>query len=126
MLRSLDWRGASPWRHSRSSARRRGRLTPVLETFTHATFEPHVGESFLLQAGQEAAVEVVLVDASLLPALTRPETRAPFSIVFRGPSGAILPQAIYRLDHAAIGTFDVFLVPIAEDAGGVRYEAVFT
>jgi hypothetical protein len=108
------------------AGRRRGRLSPVLETFTHATFEPHVGESFRLHGGQESPVELVLVDASLLPALARAETRAPFSVVFRGPSGAILPQAIYRLDHATIGTFDLFLVPIAEDAGGVRYEAVFT
>src|SRR4051812_21954972 len=88
--------------------RRHGRLSPVLETFTHATFEPHVGDSFLLRGPQESPVELVLVDASLLPALARPETRAPFSIVFRGPSGAILPQAIYRLDHGTIGTFDLF------------------
>ena len=98
----------------------------MLETFTHATFEPHVGESFLLRAEPEPTLNVVLVEATLLPALARPDARAPFSLVFRGPAGAILPQATYRLDHGTIGSFDIFLVPIAQDAGGVRYEAVFT
>jgi hypothetical protein len=54
------------------------------------------------------------------------ERRAPFSIVFRGPATPILPQRIYRLEHPAIGSFDLFLVPIGPDERGLRYEAIFT
>ena len=48
-----------------------------------------------------------------------------FSIMFRGPSGAFLPQAIYRFHHDAIGMFDLFIVPIRQDERGLYYEAVF-
>ena len=37
----------------------------------------------------------------------------------------MLPQAIYRLEHAALGAMDVFLVPIGRVADGIRYEAIF-
>ncbi len=49
----------------------------------------------------------------------------PFSIVFRGPGDILLPQAIYRVEHDQIGTFDLFIVPIGRDTAGLRYEAVF-
>jgi hypothetical protein len=49
----------------------------------------------------------------------------PFSIIFRGPSGQSLPQRIYRLEHAQLGTLDLFLVPIGPDGVGMCYEAVF-
>jgi hypothetical protein len=52
--------------------------------------------------------------------------RAPFSIVFRGPPGVLLPQRIYRPMHDGIGAFDLFPVPIGPDDAGMRYEAVFT
>jgi hypothetical protein len=37
-----------------------------------------------------------------------------------------LPQRIYRIEHATLGAFDLFLVPIGPDAQGLRYQAVFT
>ena len=48
-----------------------------------------------------------------------------FSIVFRGPSDAFLPQATYRFGHDAFGAFDLFIVPVGRDQAGYRYEAVF-
>ncbi len=47
-----------------------------------------------------------------------------FRLEFLGPADPVLPQATYRF--AGGGTdHDIFIVPIAKDAGGVRYEAVF-
>jgi hypothetical protein len=40
-------------------------------------------------------------------------------------STPLLPQRIYRLEHAELDTLELFLVPIAQDASGTRYEAVF-
>ena len=48
-----------------------------------------------------------------------------FSLVFSGPRVDPLSQRIFRLDHDEIGSLELFLVPIAEDAAGVRYQAVF-
>jgi hypothetical protein len=98
----------------------------VLETFTCATFEPYVGEPFLLLVGPQPPIEVVLVEATVLPSPPRADARAPFSLVFRQSAGDVLPQATYRVEHAGLGIFDLFVVPIGPDGQGMRYEAVFT
>ena len=38
----------------------------------------------------------------------------------------MLPQAIYGLRHADLGLLEIFIVPIAQRADGVRYQAIFT
>jgi hypothetical protein len=106
----------------------------MLETFTLQTFAPRLGETFRLRLGPEATLDLALIEATDLShrgappgAAGTPEVRrAPFSIVFRGPLGVLLPQRIYRLEHDGIGAFDLFLVPIGPDGAGMRYEAVFT
>ena len=45
--------------------------------------------------------------------------------MFRGGGDVALPQRTYRMEHAEIGTFEIFLVPIGPDEKGLRYEAVF-
>jgi hypothetical protein len=50
---------------------------------------------------------------------------APFSLILRGPRTPLLPQATYALAHPRLGPVEVFLVPIAQDAQGARYEATF-
>jgi hypothetical protein len=37
----------------------------------------------------------------------------------------VLPQAIYDLEHDALGHLDLFLVPIGPSQGGMRYQASF-
>ena len=48
-----------------------------------------------------------------------------FSLIFLGPKDLLLPQRIYQLDHDQLGSGSIFLVPIAQNEEGVRYEAVF-
>ncbi len=102
------------------------KLFDVLETFTCATFEPHLGGRFRLEAEPGSPIDVVLTEATVLGASAPARGRPPFSIVFRGPPDEVLPQRIYRLEHPAIGAFELFLVPIERDQEGVRYEAIFT
>jgi hypothetical protein len=78
-----------------------------------------VGHGFGLRLEDGRRLELELVEA------TGVGEGRPFSIVFRGPTDPPLPQRIYRFEHEAIGTFELFIVPIAADAQGVRYEAVF-
>ena len=91
------------------------------ELLTPESFSPHVGTNF----------RVVDVDPPVVLRLDRMEThqrqahvRDPFSLFFVGPAGDVMPQRIYRLEHA-MGTLDIFLVPIASDEAGVTYQAVF-
>ncbi len=51
--------------------------------------------------------------------------RSSFRLEFRGPIRPILPQAIYPIRRED-ETFDIFIVPIAQDAEGTRCEAIFT
>tara|TARA_R110002095_G_scaffold207439_1_gene192418 strand:- start:2673 stop:2978 length:306 start_codon:yes stop_codon:yes gene_type:complete len=49
-----------------------------------------------------------------------------FSLLWQGPSEPALPQATYCLSQAAIGSHDIFMVPVAEKKIGYQYEAIFT
>jgi hypothetical protein len=96
----------------------------VLESFTVETFSDRIGEAFRIRFDPEDAVEAELVEVQPLgPAEGR---RAPFSLVFRAPKDPIYPQRIYAVEHDELGGFEIFLVPIAPDEAGARYEAVFT
>jgi hypothetical protein len=53
------------------------------------------------------------------------ETHEQFSLLFRGPAEPQLAQCTYEIRHNTIGTFELFLVPIAADANHTSYEAVF-
>jgi hypothetical protein len=102
----------------------------MLERLTIDVFSPLLGDPFTLHvdATRTMAVELSEVtDLSEAARSTPPKgQRTPFSIVFRSASNAVLPQGIYRLEHASLGSFEPFLVTIGPDAVGMRYEAVFT
>ena len=48
-----------------------------------------------------------------------------FSALFAGPKSVPLPQQTYRLQHATLGTFSVFLVPVGRPGKELSYEATF-
>ena len=101
----------------------------MLDTFTQTTFTPHLGTHcrLLLADGSELALELLTVtpwQPQTADTVQAPR-RAPFSVLFRGPLTPMLPQRIYTLAHAHLGTFDLFLVPIGPDQSGMCYEAVF-
>ncbi|PZS36232.1 MAG: hypothetical protein DLM58_02225 [Pseudonocardiales bacterium] len=93
-----------------------------LGELTLATFEPLVGDQFTIAA--ESPIELVLSTAR--SAGEWPGGRAPFTLTFRGPAHPLLPQAIYRLEHADLGLLEIFIVPSGQDADSTTYEAIFT
>ncbi|MBX3736128.1 MAG: hypothetical protein KF715_05525 [Candidatus Didemnitutus sp.] len=52
------------------------------------------------------------------------EVQLSFSLHFLA-EGEKLEQGIYRLNHAALGEIDLFLVPVQKRKIGILYEAVF-
>jgi len=98
----------------------------MLERLAIDTFSPLLGDTFALHADATRTMDIELAQVTRLAETAPAGQRTPFSIVFRSASTAVLPQAIYRVEHATLGSFEVFLVPIGPDAGGMRYEAVFT
>ncbi len=99
---------------------------PGLDRLTRAAFAEHLGSAFRICLAGGRPVDVELAEARELPAAGRrpPELRAPFALLFRGRGAAALPQDTYRLEHAALGTLSLFIVPVGRPADGVRYEAI--
>jgi hypothetical protein len=95
----------------------------VPDSLTVDSFEGRVGEGFVLEADDEKH-ELRLHECTRLGQAA--SGREPFSIVFLGPHEPVLPQRIYPLTHDALGRLEIFLVPVAQDADGTRYEAIFT
>jgi hypothetical protein len=99
------------------------------EWLTCADFSGRVGDSFGVTAADaaEPALELVEATESTEHGGRGPEgqARMQFSLVFRGPTTPVLPQATYRLSHAELGDLELFLVPVGAEPGGVRYQAAF-
>lgn len=98
----------------------------MLDSLTVDAFASRIGERFRLTADAGTTLTVELIDATTLGSPGSARGRTPFSLLFRGPMTPVLPQRIYRLDHDALGTLDLFLVPIGPRDGGMVYEAIFT
>jgi hypothetical protein len=92
----------------------------ALDTLSAADFAPLRGDRFRIAPDDAAPFDAELVELTEIP--REPGGRAPFSLVFQGGPTPPLPQRIHRVEHAALGTLEIFLVPIGPD----RYEAVFT
>ena len=55
--------------------------------------------------------------------------RHPFSLLFRCaalPREQYIKQGSYRFEHPQLGALEIFITPIAPDAAGMSYEAVFS
>src|SRR6266496_378658 len=92
---------------------------------TEKEFSRHLNSRFKLTIqDQELELELIEVKA-YLPQANDQGGMERFSIFFDGPGNFYLPQRLYRLEHEQMGEFEIFLVPIAGDQKGFRYEAVF-
>jgi hypothetical protein len=93
-----------------------------LTTVTAADFRGAIGRPFhVAHAGGE--LDLRLVDVAEWADSQR--DAGAFTLLFVGPPGPHLPQAIYALTDASLGIVELFLVPIGPAEGGNGYEAVF-
>lgn len=92
------------------------------------TFQNLQGELFRLFAPGGGELELRLTEVTPLSAASAApaSSRTPFALYFHGPLSPWARQATYRLEHAALGANDLFLVPLGPDERGMRYEAIFT
>ena len=104
---------------------RSARLVPKsksqLDSLNLDSFANRLNGQFTVVSGS-SSVSVKLVKA------TNRNTRQvqgleTFSIVFYGPKSSPLRQGTYKF-QSPLGTFDLFIVPIRDDAKGWYYEAV--
>jgi len=97
-----------------------------IKDLTYETFRDRTGESF---RDTEAGIALDLLEVDDLTAVARnvpADARTPFSLVFRGPAEPVVSQGIRPLEHDELGTLEIFIVPIALEQDGLRYQAVFS
>jgi len=90
--------------------------------WTHALFTENLNTTFALRHPHWGNVTVELVAVSDLRETPRQRM---FSLVFRGDLEQPMEQGLFSMTHEKMGTESLFLVPIAREADGFRYEAVF-
>lgn len=99
------------------------------ERLSKDDFAEHLNTKFrvLLEGEDAPEVELELAELVEFPTLTHSRSDVErFSLFFYGPNHFLLPQAMYRLAHEQMGEHDIFLVAVAQEPRGFRYEAVFS
>jgi uncharacterized protein DUF6916 len=91
-------------------------------SLTHEEFSKHANTKFQVQLDQHPPVELDLIEVSELKIYPQQEE---FTLLFRGPLEAFLDQGVRFLKHDQMGEFELFIVPVNQDAQGIYYEAVF-
>jgi uncharacterized protein DUF6916 len=103
-------------------------LPDPLNYYTKSTFVPYVNTDFRIYPGSSNPRDVTLVEVRDLSAqygMASPDEC--FSLLFLGAAGTALPQKTYQVEHAALGKFALFIVPISRhnSQDPEYYEAVF-
>jgi hypothetical protein len=93
---------------------------------TEKEFSKHVNTKFRLNLDADNGVDLELTEVKAYMSKHREqEGMERFSIYFQGPAEPALPQKLYTFQHAEMGEFEMFLVPIGKNDAGYRYESVF-
>ena len=105
-----------------------------LEEMSYPMLADQLNTTFEVRVSALQVVKLKLLKAPLAQSTPiRPGRRLPgddghekFSLIFSGPADQVLPSAIHRFEHEALGRFEMFISqigrPLADD---VRYEAGF-
>jgi hypothetical protein len=94
----------------------------TLESLTHESLAENLHTKFRVPVESGEPFELELIEVGEKRRVRDSEN---FSAVFRGGPDFLLQQSIHHLKHERLGEFDLFLVPIAREADGFRYEAIF-
>jgi hypothetical protein len=102
-------------------------LNDPITYFTQSTFSAHLNSKFRPRQGTGISTVVTLVEVNdLAPSARKIRAqvggRECFSLIFSG--GKQLPQATYIIEHGALGTFKLLLVPIGKQDGVAYLEAI--
>jgi hypothetical protein len=90
----------------------------------HEDFTPHLNKLFRFE-GSHHALRLARVDVPDLP--HSPDIpRKPFTLVFHGPRGDVMPEGLYAAEVEDGARFDLYVIPIHTAAPDRQdYQAVF-
>ena len=97
----------------------------MLETLTHEDFDGRIGDPFVVAGPDDVELTLKLAEVSVTGAAVEGH-RTPFALeFFEEGADRHLEQGTFSVEHAELGTFLLFLVPLGPGEAGMRYEAVF-
>jgi hypothetical protein len=104
--------------------------TDRLFYYNKSTFTPYVNSTFRVHLNSSKAAAITLVgieDFSDSQETLRAVGDECFTLQFNGSSGRAFGQQTYEVEHAALGQFSLFIVPVGmrTGKGETSYEAVF-
>jgi hypothetical protein len=96
----------------------------------HDNFIEALGTTFQVMSASTGPQDLVLSSVTPASPVSPDDSNRPlrsFSLLFQDSGEPVLPQRIYALEHARLGIFELFLVPVGPDraSGCMRYEAIF-
>ncbi|KZL12666.1 hypothetical protein PsAD2_03973 [Pseudovibrio axinellae] len=94
-----------------------------LKDITAKSFENLESEEFQLKLEDQ---NVILKLVEVVPLRSGERKGGAFSMVWQGPLQPSLEQGSYQLTQETLGSMELFIVPIAHNTDGFKYEAVFT
>jgi hypothetical protein len=97
----------------------------MLDKLTIDDFKPRIGEAFTATAAGDRTLTLTLTSVVVVNAAPD-AARTPFSLEFRDDAHDHVPQQTVAIEHAGMGAFDLFVVPLGPGPHGMRYEAIFT
>jgi hypothetical protein len=99
----------------------------MLGYYNKSTFTPHVNTTFLVRLNDSTVGRIKLVEVKdYTNASGAAAGQERFSLFFKARGGVNIPQNTYEVEHAALGTFSLFIVPVGLRSGGAQYfEAAF-
>jgi len=90
---------------------------------TYDQFAEKPGTTFRIVSGDSEPVSLIL--RAVEPLNDSGRVGGSFRLEFVGPTARYLPQATYPFAEDGGDAVDIFIVPIAAEADGLVYEAVF-
>ena len=99
--------------------------TPAL--MSKAMFAAHLNTVFRVRLNDRQEVPVELIELHDCGPAQQPAAHAGrecFALAFRARTPRLLKQNTYRLEHRALGQFDLFIAPVKSKKYGQVYEAV--
>ena len=98
-------------------------MSSQLEKLNARIFSEHLNTPFQIQGVTPSPITLELVAVN--EGIPSPQVES-FALHFRGPATPRLPQQTYRMEHATLGTIELFLTAIsAEPDQRLVYESAF-
>jgi hypothetical protein len=96
----------------------------MVKEITSATFADQINRIFRIHCSGEP-LELELTEVAVRPASRVGGLRQPFTLIFEGPRNRLLAEGLYPVEGEAVGTLELYVIPILSVGERQAYQVVF-